>query len=255
VGEVVLQLDELCGKSKPSGASLALRRGEVLGIAGLIGAGRTELLRAVFGLDPIKSGQVKVAAIRGREATMAHTNPPWLWQAGVGMLSEDRKAEGLALSMSIQDNITLSDLKSLGPLGFIGPRAQRRAATRWADVLQLKRRDVAQPIGDLSGGNQQKCAVARLLHHGADVLLLDEPTRGIDVGSKAAIYQLIDDLAAGRQGPPRAVLIVSSYFPELLGICDRIAVMSRGVLGMPRPAGQWTEHALVLASTGQDAAA
>ena len=255
VGDVVLELDSLSGQTKPTAASLQLRRGEVLGIAGLIGAGRTELLRAVFGLDAIKTGRVKIAALRGRELTMAKTSPPKLWDAGVGMLSEDRKVEGLALTMSIQDNITMSDLTPFGPLGFIGPRAQRKAANRWADVLQLKRKDVAQPIGDLSGGNQQKCAVARLLHHEVDVLLLDEPTRGIDVGSKAAIYKLIDDLAAGRQGPPRAVLIVSSYFPELLGICDRIAVMSRGVLGEPRAANEWTEHALVLASTGQDAAA
>jgi ribose transport system ATP-binding protein len=251
VGEVVLELDALSGMAKPRGASFALRRGEVLGIAGLIGAGRTELLRAIFGLDPIKSGRVKVAALRGKEAVTARTNPSWLWKLGVGMLSEDRKAEGLALTMSIQDNITLSDMKSLGPLGFIGPRAQQRAANRWADVLALKRRSVLQPAGDLSGGNQQKCAVARLLHHGADVLLLDEPTRGIDVGSKAAIYQLIDELAVNR----RAVLIVSSYYPELLGICDRIAVMSRGVLGEPRPVNQWNEQSLVLASTGQEAAA
>ena len=138
------------------------------------------------------------------------------------MLPEDRKAEGLALTMSISDNITMSDLKPFGPLGFIGPKAQRKAANRWADILSLKRRDVAQPVSDLSGGNQQKCAVARLLHHQVDVLLLDEPTRGIDVGSKAAIYQLIDDLASNRDSP-REVLIISSYFPELLGICDRIA--------------------------------
>ncbi len=171
------------------------------------------------------------------------------------MLTEDRKTEGLALNMSIADNITLSHLKPFGRFGFIRPkRPSRKAANRWADTLSLKRRDVAQPISDLSGGNQQKCAVARLLHHNADVLLLDEPTCGIDVGSKAAIYQLIDDLAAGRNGPPRAVLVVSSYFPELLGICDRIAVMARGILGPALPASQWTEHALVLASTGPDAA-
>jgi ribose transport system ATP-binding protein len=244
-------VENVSGTTKPTGASLSLKRGEVLGIAGLVGAGRTELLRAIFGLDAIRAGRVRVAAVRGGELVMARTAPPRLWSAGVGMLSEDRKAEGLALTMSIADNITMSDLRGFGPLGFIGPRAQRRTANRWADVLALKRRDVSQPISDLSGGNQQKCAVARLLHHEVDVLLLDEPTRGIDVGSKAAIYQLIDELAA-KQG--KAVLIVSSYFPELLGICDRIAVMSRGVLGAARPAEEWTEHALVLASTGQEAA-
>jgi len=252
--ETILEIQGVSGPLKPTGASIDLRRGEVLGIAGLIGAGRTELIRAVFGLDRINSGRVRVAAVSGREILLSHSSPPRMWDAGVGMLSEDRKTEGLALTMSITDNITLSDLKPFGPMGFIAPGAQRRSANFWADVLQLKRRDVSQPINDLSGGNQQKCAVARLLHHDVDVLLLDEPTRGIDVGSKAAIYQLIDDLAAGRKGAPRAVLVISSYFPELLGICDRIAVMARGVLGEPKPVDQWNEHSLVLASTGQEAA-
>jgi len=114
---------------------------------------------------------------------------------------------------------------------------------------------VRQPVSDLSGGNQQKVALARLLHHDVDILLLDEPTRGIDVGSKAAIYDIIDALAAGKNGKPRAVIMVSSYFPELLGTCDRIAVMSRGILGAPKPAADWNEHALVLASTGQSSLA
>jgi len=125
----------------------------------------------------------------------------------------------------------------------------------WGRALQLKYHTVTQPISALSGGNQQKVALARLLHHDVDVLLLDEPTRGIDVGSKAAIYQLIDELAAGKNAAgnnrPKAVLVVSSYFPELLGICDRIAVMSRGILGAARPVAAWTEHALVLAAAGQ----
>ena len=259
-GDPILELQNLSGPLKPTGASLTLRRGEVLGVAGLIGAGRTELLRALFGLDKIQSGQVRIAAFSGQQIRLSHTSPQKMWNAGLGMLSEDRKSEGLALTMSIADNITLSDLTPFGPLGFIGPRAQRRAANRWADTLALKRRDIFQPISDLSGGNQQKCALARLLHHNADILLLDEPTRGIDVGSKADIYQLIDDLGSGRKSAgeaakPRAILVVSSYFPELLGICDRIAVMCRGTLGEALPASQLTQQSLVLASTCQDAAA
>jgi ribose transport system ATP-binding protein len=124
-------------------------------------------------------------------------------------------------------------------------------AEKWSQKLAVKCRDVSQAIGDLSGGNQQKVAIARLLHHDVDVLLLDEPTRGIDVGSKAAIYQLIDSLTAPHAGTPKAIIMVSSYFPELLGVCDRIAVMSRGVLGRAKPVAEWTEHALVLAATGQ----
>ncbi len=251
VGETVLEIKSLSGIVKPTGASIELRHGEVFGIAGLIGAGRTEFLRAIFGLDPVKSGQVRIAAIRGAELLLSRTNPSRSWDAGVGMLSEDRKTEGLAQGMSIADNLTLSDLKPLGRLGFIFPGMQRAAAEMWGRALQLKCRDVGQPVSDLSGGNQQKVAIARLLHHDVDILLLDEPTRGIDVGSKAAIYQIIDNLAAGKSAKPRAVLMVSSYFPELLGTCDRIAVMSRGVLGPAKPAAAWTEHSLVLAATGQ----
>jgi len=254
-GEVVLDIAGLSGKTKPTGASVQLQRGEVFGIAGLIGAGRTEFLRALFGLDPIKSGRIRVAAIANQELITTGTSPSRMWNAGVGMLSEDRKTEGLAQIMSIADNLTLSDLESVGSFGFISPAKQRHAAENWGRSLQLKCRDVAQPISDLSGGNQQKVAIARLLHHDVDVLLLDEPTRGIDVGSKAAIYEIIDNLASGKSGKPRAVIMVSSYFPELLGTCDRIAVMSRGVLGAPKPAQEWTEHALVLAAAGQSSLA
>jgi len=256
-GEVVLQTTSLCGAIKPHKATLELRRGEVLGIAGLIGAGRTEFLRTIFGLDAVQSGHIRVAALRGREWQTSKARPHRMWEHGVGMLSEDRKTEGLAQSMTVADNITLSHLASVGRFGFIVPAMQRAAARQWGHALQLKCRGVDQPVGDLSGGNQQKVALARLLHHDVDVLLLDEPTRGIDVASKAAIYQLIDQLAAGEggegSGGPRrakAVVVVSSYFPELLGICDRIAVMSRGILGPAEPVHLWTEHRLVLASAG-----
>ena len=202
-GEVVLEISGVSGSVKPKDASIALRRGEVLGIAGLIGAGRTELLRAVFGLDAVKSGRVRVATVSGRELLTTHTSPAAMWNANVGILSEDRKSEGLALAMSIADNATLSDLRPFGRFGFISPAAQRKTARRWADALSLKHRDVSQAVGDLSGGNQQKVAIARLLHHDCDVLLLDEPTRGIDVGSKAAIYQLIDDLTSSKSSKVR----------------------------------------------------
>jgi ribose transport system ATP-binding protein len=263
--DIVLETTDLSGITKPAGANLQLRRGEVLGIAGLIGAGRTEFLRALFGLDPIKYGQVRIAGHAGGELFLSHTTPRRMWDAGLGMLSEDRKTEGLAQGMTIADNLTLSDLSPLGKFGMIFPHMQRAAAQMWGRALELKCRDVQQPVSDLSGGNQQKVALARLLHHEADILLLDEPTRGIDVGSKAAIYRLIDQLASGGGGGgggegngetrqrPRAVLMISSYFPELLGTCDRIAVMSRGILGPARPVQEWTEHALVLASTGQSA--
>src|SRR2546430_17628358 len=126
------------------------------------------------------------------------------------------------------------------------PARQEAAARHWVDRLGIRCRHPWQQVQELSGGNQQKVAVARLLHHGVDVLVLDEPTRGIDVASKAQIYKLVDELVSQR----KAVLLVSSYFPELLGVCDRIAVMSRGRLGPARPVEEWTEHSLLMAASG-----
>jgi ribose transport system ATP-binding protein len=235
-GAPVLTALGLAGAVKPTRADLVLHRGEVLGVAGLVGAGRTELIRAIFGLDPVRRGSVTVAAYTGP------ASPARRLAQGVGMLSEDRKGEGLALSLSIADNVTLSTLHRLGPGGFVSDRRQREAALRVTSRLAVRCRDVGQPVRDLSGGNQQKVALGRLLHHDVDVLLLDEPTRGIDVASKAQIYAVIDELA--RAG--KAVLFVSSYLPELLGVCDRVAVMRRGELGPPRPAEGLTEHAVLL---------
>jgi ribose transport system ATP-binding protein len=192
-------------------------------------------LRTIFGLDPARGGEVRL----GQSSRRA--NPKRRWDQNVGMLSEDRKIEGLAVNLSIADNLTLA---SLGP--FVRPSRQDRDSRVWIDRVGIRCRTPHQPVGDLSGGNQQKVALARLLHHGVDVLLLDEPTRGIDVGSKAQIYKLIDELACSG----KAVLIVSSYLPELLGICDRIAVMCKGRLGPARPAAQTDEHQIMLEATG-----
>ena len=244
-GDTVLEIQGLGGVRKPENATLALRRGEVLGIAGLVGAGRTELLRAVFGLDAVRRGKVRVAT-HSATVSDAGASPARRWSEGVGMVSEDRKTEGLALSLSIADNLTLTRIPAL-----LSPAKVNRDATQWADRMSVKRHSVEQAIGNLSGGNQQKVAIARLLYHDADVLLLDEPTRGIDVGSKAQIYQVIDELAAQN----KAVLVVSSYLPELLGICDRIAVMCRGVLGPARPVEELDERQIMLDATGTELAA
>ena len=248
-GEVILELDQLAGVTLPHSASITLRRGEVVGIAGLIGAGRTEMVRTLFGLNPVRQGTVRVGLHRGP------ATPRQRWSQGLGLVSEDRKQEGLAQSLSIADNLTLTRLGGLGPWGLVRPSRQREACRPWIESFPIKCRDAGQPVQDLSGGNQQKVAIARLLHHDAEVLLLDEPTRGIDVGSKAQIYRLIDALARGdeRAGrAPKAILVISSYLPELLGICDRIAVMARGVLGPTRPVGEWTEHSLMLEATRQN---
>ena len=234
-GEVLLEIHDLAGTDGPQSASLSLRRGEVLGIAGLMGAGRTELLRTLFGLNTVRSGTIRVAAHVGAYS------PARRWNQGVGMVSEDRKIEGLALSLSIAENLAMSKLPMIPSRGNLDG-----IALPWINRLNVRLRSPRQPVGDLSGGNQQKVAIARLLHHDVDVLLLDEPTRGIDVGSKALIYQVIDELAC--RG--KAVLLVSSYLPELLGVCDRIAVMCRGVLGPARPVGETDEHQMMAEAIG-----
>ncbi len=247
-GEAVLDVRNLAGAGKPTSASFTLHRGEVLGIAGLVGAGRTELLRAIFGLDPVRRGAIRVAEYAGP------ATPADRWAEAVGLVSEDRGNEGLAADLSVADNLTLTYLRGLGPAGLVRPRHQDRHAAHWIHRLGIRCRGPRQRVRELSGGNQQKVAFGRLLYHDVDVLLLDEPTRGIDVGSKAEIYQLIDALATGdpsRNRRPRAVLMVSSYLPELLGVCDRVAVMDRGVLRPPRPTSELDEHAVMLEATGQ----
>lgn len=247
--EIILDVKNVSGVAKPTEASLTLRRGKVLGIAGLIGAGRTELMRAIFGLDRVQRGEVRVGAYSGS------ARPASRWEQGVGMVSEDRKQEGLALGLSIADNVTLSRLENLGPWRSVLPSRQRAAALPWIERIPIKCASPAQRVGALSGGNQQKVAIARLLHADVDLLLLDEPTRGIDVGSKAQIYKLIDNLASGDPATgrrPKAVLLVSSYIPELLGVCDEIAVMTRGRLGPTRPVADWDEHQLMMAATGKE---
>jgi ribose transport system ATP-binding protein len=239
-GEVVLEVTDLAGVEKPSSASLSLRRGEVLGIAGLVGAGRTELARAIFGLDRVKSGAVKVLGVVGPSSPGARL------ERGMGFLSEDRKGEGLATALSIADNLTMSKLRGMGPFGLVVPSRQREVSRRWIERLGIRANDADQPVGELSGGNQQKVALARLLYHDADVFLLDEPTRGIDVASKAQIYDLIDKLASSG----KAILVISSYLPELFGICDSIAVMRRGQLGEARPVRDLTEHGVLMEATG-----
>lgn len=248
-GSVKLEVENLCGHAKSGSSSFQLHEGEVFGVAGLVGAGRTELLESIFGLEPVAQGTVKVGAYSGLKT------PALSWDQSVGMVSEDRKTQGLALGLSIADNITLPKLDDLGPGRLVMPAKQRTVCDSWIEKIPIKCESAGQMTSDLSGGNQQKVAIARLLHADVDILLLDEPTRGIDVGSKAQIYRLIDSLARGDESQgrkPKAILVVSSYLPELLGICDRIAVMCRGVLSEARPVSKWNEHQLMAAAIGEN---
>ena len=243
-GEAILDVDGL----EPGSATFTLHRGEILGIAGLIGAGRTRLLRTIFGLEPVRRGHVRIATYSGA------CPPDERWKQGAGLLSEDRKAEGLAPGLTVADNLTLTRLDPFGPAGLVSPARQHETARRWISTLGIRCAGAAQAAAELSGGNQQKVALARLLHHDVDLLILDEPTRGIDVASKAQIYALIDALVADTPGrPAKAVLVVSSYLPELVGLCDRVAVMCRGTLGAARDATRVTEHELMMAATGAEA--
>jgi ribose transport system ATP-binding protein len=242
-GACVLQVSELTGAKKPQGVTLDVRAGEIFGLAGLVGAGRTETLRVLFGLDVCRGGSVDRP-----DRSVSGTRPHHRLSDGIGLLSENRKEEGLLLNRSVADNLTLSDYKPLSRWGWISDRKQHETTERWIEEMGVKTQGPKQAIGELSGGNQQKVAIARLLHHGTEVLLLDEPTRGIDVASKQQIYQLMGHLAA----KGKAVLFVSSYLPELLGVCDTIGVMRRGRLVTVKPASEWTEHAIMIAATGAE---
>ena len=243
IGDPVLELKSFQGRKKPESVTLSLRRGEIFGVAGLVGAGRTETLRACFGLDKISGGSIEIA---GTEKAVG--SPRDRLRQGVGLLSENRKEEGLLLNQSIANNLTMTRFEPFTKMGFINEAKQLEGSQAWIEKLGVRASGPKQIIGELSGGNQQKVAIGRLLHHDATILLLDEPTRGIDVGSKAHIYRLVGELAA--QG--KAILFVSSYLPELLGVCDTIGVMCRGVLEEVRPAEDWNEHEILSVAVGQE---
>jgi ribose transport system ATP-binding protein len=241
IGEPILEIKHLAGKRRPDDATFTLRCGEILGLAGLIGAGRTETLRALFGLDRAKRGEV---VLRGRKI---YCSPARAISNGIGLLSENRKEEGLMLNLDLSENLTLPRLNPFSRAGVLDKAAQRRTTENWIQRLGVRARGPLQVIGELSGGNQQKIAIGRLLHSQSEILLLDEPTRGIDVASKAQVYELIGELAASG----KSIIFVSSYLPELLGVCDTIAVMCRGRVVDIRPTSKWTEHSIITAAIGQ----
>lgn len=240
MGEPALRVDGLYGSPLPEGVSFTLRRGEILGVAGLVGAGRSETVRCLFGLNRASDGTVTIAGHPDIRAF--YLSPRRALDLGFDMLSENRKEEGLATALPIAANISLSGLKRYRRGGLLRLGEERSAARKWCGALSIKYRDVDDPVSSLSGGNQQKVALARLLHHDSDILFLDEPTRGIDVGSKVEVYRLIQQLA----GKGKAVVMVSSYLPELMGICDSIAVMHRGKMSAVRARSEWTEHDIML---------
>jgi ribose transport system ATP-binding protein len=239
--ETVLEVRDLAMPPTLQRASFALQRGEILGVAGLMGSGRTQLVRTIFGLDKAQSGSI---VIKGKALSARGGAPAMRLFQGLGYLSEDRKREGLGVNLSVADNVTLTRFSSCSRWGWLSLARQRQQVEKLMSALRVKARGVGQSVSTLSGGNQQKVALARLLHQDADILLLDEPTRGIDIGSKAQVYETIFRCAEQK----KAILLVSSYLPELFGMCDRLAVMSRGRLSEARPISEWTPESVMQAA-------
>jgi ribose transport system ATP-binding protein len=245
-GEVILSVRDLHIKDVFGPVSFDLRRGEVLGFSGLIGAGRTELARAVFGADPVDGGSVSLCGrelgIRSPRDAIAH---------GIAYLSEDRKAQGLAIDMTVAQNITLANMDAVcGRGGFIRFDKEAAAARRFIDTLGIRAFGPQQIARFLSGGNQQKVVIAKWLFREARVIFFDEPTRGIDVGAKYAIYQLMDQLAAQGIG----VVLISSELPEILGLTDRVAVFHEGRLMRVLQTGDTTQEEIMHFASGRNGA-
>jgi ribose transport system ATP-binding protein len=243
-GEVVLRVAGIGRTGRLGPCDFAARAGEVLGIAGLVGSGRTELVRAVYGAYPVDKGRVEVDGVVRRIR-----RPSDGLLAGICYLSEDRKGDGLAVDLPIAHNITMASLPSF--YGVLRLGEERRRAERQRDGLGIRTPSVDRAVRTLSGGNQQKVAVAKLLETKARVLLLDEPARGIDVGAKAEMFRLVAELAeAGK-----AIVMVSSYLPELLAMCHRLLVMHEGRIAgeLVRTDPRWSEEGVMALATGASA--
>ena len=244
IEEVILRVEGISRGNFLQDCSFDVRGGEILGFAGLVGAGRSELARAVFGADPIDSGTVE---LEGKQLNIK--NPRAAIEAGIGYLTEDRKGEGLALQLGVHENTTLANLPTRA--GFLNLKAELRTARRRRDELNIRTPSLRRKVQLLSGGNQQKVVVAKWLETRARVLFFDEPARGIDVGAKAEMFGLIGNLA--REG--RAIVLISSYLPELLNMCDRIVVMRQGRIAGELRQEEFSEERIITLATGAKEAA
>ncbi|MFJ4415608.1 MULTISPECIES: sugar ABC transporter ATP-binding protein [unclassified Streptomyces] len=244
VGDVALGVRRLTREGVFTDVSFEVRRGEIVGLAGLVGAGRSEVARAVFGVDRFDGGEVEVL---GRRLTPGA--PSLAMRAGLALVPEDRRAQGLVMDMSIARNIGLTGFADTSRAGLMNRAAERSRALDWAVRLQVKYTRLADVVGTLSGGNQQKVVLAKWLATAPRVLIVDEPTRGIDVGTKAEVHRLLSSLAA--EGV--AVLMISSDLPEILGMADRVLVMHEGRLTAELTRAEATEESVMAAATGRAA--
>jgi rhamnose transport system ATP-binding protein len=241
-GDVVLEVSGLTRHGVFSDIGFSVRAGEIVALAGLVGAGRSEVVRAVFGIDRYDEGEVRVDGTR-----LAAGSPSAAMAAGVALVPEDRRQQGLVMEMSVERNATLTRLKPIARLGLLTGGSERRAAREWARRLQVKYGRLSDAVGTLSGGNQQKVVLAKWLATAPKVLIVDEPTRGIDVGTKADVHRLMSQLAA--EGV--AVVMVSSELPEVLGMADRVLVMHEGRITAELSRAEATEESVMFAATGQ----
>lgn len=219
IGEVLLETEGLTYPGKYQDVSIKVRRGEIVGMAGLVGAGRSEVASAIFGTEPAVRGTIKING-----ETVEIKNAIDSMNKGVAMVSEDRAQTGLILPFSIKQNMTFAILKKISKGSFVNTKEENELVSQYSDYLKVKMRDANQPVSELSGGNQQKVVIAKWLLTEPDILILDEPTRGIDVGAKAEVYKLISELA--KQG--KAILMISSEMQEILQLSDRVYVMCEG---------------------------
>ncbi|MGU0933845.1 sugar ABC transporter ATP-binding protein [Pseudomonas aeruginosa] len=241
IGAPLLRVERLSRRGKVHEVSFEVRAGEIFGISGLIGSGRTELLRLIYGADRADGGQVLLGDPPQR---LSLRSPADSVRQGVALITEDRKGEGLLLDQSISANLALGNLPALARHGVIDRRREEALARRQVEALRVRCADTAQAVGELSGGNQQKVVIGRWLERDCQVLLFDEPTRGIDVGAKFDIYALLAELT--RRG--KALVVVSSDLRELMLICDRIGVLSAGRMVNTFERDAWTQDALLAAA-------
>lgn len=242
-GDVVLEVKNISSKGKFENVSFSVRAGEIVGMSGLMGAGRTEMMRAIFGLDPLDSGEIWV---RGKKVNIR--KPDDAVKHGIGFITEDRKDEGLVLDFSVRENMALTNLFSFSSKGFISAKKELDFVDTLTKRLQIKTHTTETPARNLSGGNQQKVVIAKWIGIGPSVLILDEPTRGVDVGAKREIYQLMNELT--ERGV--AILMVSSELPEVLGMSDRILIVHEGrISGEVSGENATQEQIMTLATGGQ----
>jgi len=245
-GAVVLEVEGLAREGVFRDISFSVRAGEIVAFAGLVGSGRSEVVQAVFGVDERDAGTVRV---NGKKLK-AHSSRAAM-NAGMALVPEDRRQQGLIMDLSIERNVTLPRSGALANFGFLSGASERQEARRWTERLRTKYRRLGDPVGTLSGGNQQKVVLAKWLAMAPKVLIVDEPTRGIDVGTKAEVHRLMSALAA--EGV--AVVMVSSELPEVLGMADRVLVMREGRIVAEIPRAEATEDSVMFAAMGQGAAA